>query len=140
MDLFVYGTLMVPRVMRAVCGHAAPGVDAVLHGYCRRRVRHEVYPAIFPCGAESVPGLVYLGLDAQQARALDRFEGNLYVRCPVQVEIAGRTRRADAYVWSLQSMARVSEAAWRLEDFLDDGLDGFLEGYPGFASPTMEPG
>ena len=46
MQLFVYGTLMVPEVIRGVCDYQQPGESAVLDGYRRRVVACEVYTAI----------------------------------------------------------------------------------------------
>ena len=44
MNLFVYGTLMVPQVMHAVCGFTAAAEPAVLQGHRRRRVRARSIP------------------------------------------------------------------------------------------------
>jgi hypothetical protein len=60
---------------------------ALLHDYCRHRVRYADYPGIIAQGGESVRGTYVTGLmDADMIR-LDYFEGNEYTREKVQVEL-----------------------------------------------------
>lgn len=133
MDLFVYGTLMVPEVMRAVCGHTGPGEAGLLVDYRRRQVLGEVYPAITACKGESVEGLVYRNLGSVQMKALDLFEGELYCRALVDV----RTRRSEAAIWTYVLAPEyrhvLSDEPWSLAMFRTQGLAAFLSAYKGFA-------
>ena len=47
MNLFAYGTLMVPEVLRAVTGREFTWREAVLRGYVRLTVRGQSYPGVF---------------------------------------------------------------------------------------------
>jgi len=96
-DLFVYGSLLFDDVFRAVTGRAAPRAPAVLEGYARYCVRGATYPAIVPEAGARTEGAVYAALDARAVRALDRFEGEMYVR--EQVEVS----RPDGAPWSVET-------------------------------------
>ncbi len=133
MDLFVYGTLMVPSVMHAVCGYAGSGVEAVLPGFRRRLVRGEVYPAILPWKGESVAGLLYLSVSHTQLLRLDEFEGDLYRREAVDVMLANQPVTAQTYVICAASSDLLSDRPWKAQTFVRQGLDQFMRAYPGFA-------
>ena len=130
----MYGSLMVPRVMHDVCGHARPGVPATLHGYRRRRLHGEHYPGIRPCAGESVDGVLYGGLSGAQFAALDAFEGDWYRRQAVPVETAAGRREAQTYVLASDRGHLMSAETWSLEAFLRHGLEAFVAGYRGFAT------
>jgi gamma-glutamylcyclotransferase (GGCT)/AIG2-like uncharacterized protein YtfP len=136
LDLFVYGTLMVPKVMRTVCGYERDGEPALLHDYCRRRVAGEVYPAIFASVGDAVGGVVYRGVTTAQLSTLDSFEGPMYRRELVTVAVGMRAESASAYVLAPGLRHALSDDGWSLERFLADGLDAFLAGYRGFAGAS----
>jgi gamma-glutamylcyclotransferase (GGCT)/AIG2-like uncharacterized protein YtfP len=138
LDLFVYGTLMVPRLVRAVCGYSAAGETAILRGYCCRRLRGEVYPGIFPCDGEAVTGLLYRDVGPAAVSRLDAFEGEVYRRRPVIPSVGGRAHAAEAYVVRRESRHLLSGEPWRLDEFIDQGLQDFLDSYPGFAAVDDE--
>mgnify|MGYP001826716805 CR=1 FL=1 len=132
MDLFVYGTLMVPRVMQSVCGSTQKGVEAVLPNYRRRLVHGEVYPAIVPQRGEQVSGLLYRNLSDQEFNRLDIFEGSMYQRCRVEVVANGQPTVAQAYVLRPAFRRKLSDVPWSLEYFEVDGIEQFVTGYDGF--------
>lgn len=132
MDLFVYGTLMVPSVMASVCGYRRSGIPALLRDYRCRRVRGEVYPAIIPWAGDEVNGLLYPAVSDRQTALLDAFEGDQYTREPVRLIVDGRLSRAEGYVLAAHARHRLSTAPWELQAFLRDGIDPFVAGYRGF--------
>ncbi len=138
MNLFVYGTLMVPEVMFTVCGHRRHGLSATLPGYRRRRIVDEVYPAIVRCDGDRVEGICYRGLNAAQARLLDAFEGGLYRRCTVSIRTAAGKQSADTYVLRQQFRTRLSHEPWLLGSFVATDLDAFVQDYRGFAALPVE--
>ena len=131
MDLFVYGTLLSNELMASVCGYSHAGEAAVLRDFRCRRVRGESYPAIVPWPGDFVRGKLYRGLNRIQLDRLDRFEGHLYRRQPVQVEGAVGACRADTYVMAPGRAGLLSDDTWSLEGFLATGLEDFLAAYPG---------
>lgn len=137
-DLFVYGTLMVPEIMFAVCRHRGPGQPATLFGYHRRRVTGEAYPAITRCDGEQVQGICHSGLSAAQGRLLDSFEGEMYRRHTVSIRTALGERLAEAYVLAPHARAQLSREPWSLESFVATQLDGFMRSYSGFAALPVE--
>ena len=131
-DLFVYGTLMVPSVMARVSGFDRLGSAAKLYGFRCRTVCGELYPAIVPQQDEVVSGLLYSGLSALELSRLDDFEGELYQRCSVQVELHNTRCDAETYVLDQRFVSMLSDQQWSLARFLSDGLERFLASYPGF--------
>lgn len=75
--LFAYGTLMLPEVMRAVCGAPFPTTKAVLVDYGRHLVKDEVFPAIIKNRGALTHGLLYRDIDRRSLERLDAFEGDL---------------------------------------------------------------
>jgi len=137
-DLFVYGTLMVPEVMGSVCGYAGAGEPALLHDYCRRQVRGELYPAIMASVGDAVGGVLYRGITPAQLALLDAFEGGMYRREIVTVAVGARTLPAASYVLAPGLGHRLSDADWSLDDFVAEGLRRFLADYPGFSALSVE--
>jgi gamma-glutamylcyclotransferase (GGCT)/AIG2-like uncharacterized protein YtfP len=137
-QLFVYGTLMVPEVIRGVCDYQQPGESAVLDGYRRRVVAGEVYPAIVPDPDEQVSGRLYRGLSSRQTQLLDAFEGEMYQRRTVSLRIAAGIVAAEAYVLRDAYIRYLSAELWSLEAFLTDGLGRFASEYQGFDRVTSD--
>ena len=134
MDLFVYGTLMVPEVMARVCGYRGTGRMASLAGYSRSRVAGALYPAITPAQGGIVEGILYHGLNAHLLARLDRFEGDQYRRERVDIDCARRRYRAWTYVWTSSAGDGLERRPWSLDEFLGEGLARFLSEYPGFTA------
>jgi gamma-glutamylcyclotransferase (GGCT)/AIG2-like uncharacterized protein YtfP len=140
LDLFVYGTLMVPEVMGSVSGRRPAGESARLQGYRRRRLRGEVYPGIVPAPDERVDGLVYRDLDHAAMARLDMFEGEMYRREPVEIETTdGRRSRAETYVIRPEFSDQLSSLPWTMEGFLADGLPSFVDEFQGFGRVDEPP-
>jgi len=86
MNIFTYGTLMIPDVMYAVTTRKFRFKNAILRGYARFTVKGESYPGIIPVTGAVTEGIVYFDVDALSLDRLDAFEGDLYQRTPVRVE------------------------------------------------------
>jgi gamma-glutamylcyclotransferase (GGCT)/AIG2-like uncharacterized protein YtfP len=135
-DLFAYGTLMCADIMHAVSGcpqlAASPGL---LHGYSRLCVRGEHYPGLVPRPGASVEGVVYHDLPADAWARLDRFEGDMYVRASVGVELDGaKVRRMQTYLVRPGLVGRLEDRVWELENFLHHGKAEFERAYAGYAA------
>ncbi|ROT39319.1 hypothetical protein SODALDRAFT_332757 [Sodiomyces alkalinus F11] len=157
---FVYGTLMDPRVFfRVVQGNSDPPevirnlytfTPAILHGYCRHRVRTADYPGIIPEEGRSVRGIYVTGLTDANIDKLDSFEGDEYERRTVKVKlleqvgdddaegeslVEGEEKTADTYVfiypdqiergeWDFEHFRRERLRYWAREEFsFDDAVD-----------------
>lgn len=116
--LFVYGTLMMPTVLHAVCGRSLPTRAAGLADFGRYRLRHRVYPAIVAEPGALTEGLLVEGLDAALWQCLDAWESALYSRQTVAVQTRERaTLAAQTYVLAARHHHELDTARWSPEEF-----------------------
>ncbi|MFZ0889503.1 MAG: gamma-glutamylcyclotransferase family protein [Candidatus Binataceae bacterium] len=89
--LFVYGTLVEPRLRERVIGRPVEGIAARLPGYERRRGRY--FYVVRREGGQT-EGLLLTGLSPRDFEILDRYEEvpTLYTR--ERVEVIGAKGRA----------------------------------------------
>ena len=131
--LFAYGTLMCDDIMREVSACVLQGLPGVLQGYSRRCVKNAAYPAITADESGKVNGILYLDLPATSWQRLDRFEGEMYARRPVQIELEDRRLLSAAtYVAREEFMVYLEEREWDFEEFLRAGKTGFQNQYKGY--------
>jgi gamma-glutamylcyclotransferase (GGCT)/AIG2-like uncharacterized protein YtfP len=134
MNLFTYGSLMIPCVTHAVTGHKFRAEGACLRDYARYKVRGESYPGIVYQKGALTNGIVYLGVDALSLKRLDEFEGNLYERISVQIENGqGGALTVETYVIKREHSDLLSSEPWDLEEFEKDHLKEFMATYKGFS-------
>jgi gamma-glutamylcyclotransferase (GGCT)/AIG2-like uncharacterized protein YtfP len=140
-DLFAYGTLMCADIMRAVSGCPnLAGSAGLLRDHCRLCVRGEHYPGLVPRPGASVEGIVYHAVPAGAWLRLDRFEGDMYVRASVDVELADATiHRVQTYLVRPGLAGRLEERIWKLEDFLRHGKAKFESAYAGYTAIVTSP-
>lgn len=141
-NLFAYGTLMCADIMRAAsaCPELA-GSAGLLRDHCRLCVRGEHYPGLVPHPGASVEGIVYHAVPAAAWARLDRFEGDLYVRASVAVELADATIcRVQTYLVRPELSGCLEDRVWQLESFLRHGKADFETAYAGYAAIRASPG
>lgn len=126
--LFFYGTLQFPAVLEAVTGRRLEGESAVLDGYARFRVRDEAYPGIVAAQGAHVPGVICTGIDPVSLARVDRFEGRMYRREPVQVRAArdGRAVDAETYVVRPRWRGLLADAPWDPDEFARRWHDAYV--------------
>lgn len=132
MNVFVYGTLLVPKIWETVTRtERLVSESASLSGFEIRCVRDAVYPGIFasPTAATPVPGRVFYEVPESALRRLDAYEDDFYLREEVFPEIsAGVQVSAQAYLVPPGKAASIlSSHGWSLEWFEANGLDGFWD-------------
>ena len=133
MDLFTYGTLMLPEIMEKVAGCRSASVPATLAGYRRTLVRGEVYPGIAEDVRGEVDGVLHLDLPVEAVRRLDVFEGEMYDRRQVVVaEAGGVARTAMTYVFRPEFRHLLTDIPRDYQQFLASGRKRFETGYFGF--------
>lgn len=106
---------------------------AILHGYCRRRVRWADYPGITEDKTHQVFGTYATGLTDANMQKLDYFEGNEYVRLKVKVKlltkvggargegnVEGEEKEAEVYVFKTEG--DLEDTEWDLEEFRRDRM------------------
>lgn len=87
MNLFTYGTLMDLEVWDRVAQERCQSRHAVLRDYEARQLRGEVFPGLVECPGGSAPGLVYRNVSAAALERLDEYEGDIYTRIEVSVDL-----------------------------------------------------
>lgn len=112
--VFVYGTLLVPDIMREVTGRQYAGESAVLPGYRRYRIRHRSYPGIIAEPGASVTGTLF-NMGPVALAAIDRYEDACYERRPVTVAVNGEPRQAYAYVIPDSRRHLLEDKEWDLD-------------------------
>ncbi len=131
MNLFVYGTLLVPKIWEAVSGTTTLASEAAtLPGFEIRRVRNAVYPGIFESGPEGfVHGRVYFDLPDDALRRLDAYEDAFYLRSAVfPIRDGGSRVPADAYVVPHgNASVYLSDEGWSIEWFEAEALAAYWE-------------
>jgi gamma-glutamylcyclotransferase (GGCT)/AIG2-like uncharacterized protein YtfP len=133
MNIFSYGTLMIPDVMYAVTTREFRFVDAILRGYSRFTVKGASYPGIIPVTDAVTAGIIYFDVDEPSLARLDIFEGDLYQRTPLQAETQGeKILNAETYVIKPEHRDYLSLQKWDVEEFVQNSLEAFLNTYQGF--------
>jgi len=134
-NLFAYGTLMCDDIMQEVSGCRLSHVPGILKGYSRRSVKGEHYPALVPEAAGRVNGVVYRNVPNSAWDRLERFEGEMYARRLLRIELTdGAILRAAAYVVKPQFLDHLEPSEWDFADFLRDGKAKFQKHYKGYRS------
>ncbi|MFZ9813618.1 MAG: gamma-glutamylcyclotransferase family protein [Burkholderiaceae bacterium] len=127
-NLFAYGSLMLPEIFSRVAQETRSSIPATLNGWKRCQVAGQSYPAIVTAPAESVPGLLWIGLSDSALTRLDAFEGEEYRRIVAEVvDAAGVVYFADTYAWALEG--GLLDAPWDFEWFQTEGIKRFSRLY-----------
>lgn len=126
---------MCEDIMFEVSGCLLPHVPGTLKGYSRRSIIGEHYPAIVPDQEDTVEGVVYRNVPDSVWDRLDRFEGEMYKRQPVGIELnEGEMLHAETYVIQQAYMNRLDQSNWDFNDFISTGKESFQRHYKGYHS------
>ena len=119
---------MAPDIMEYVAGENFPHTKATLHGYQRKLVEGEFFPAIIAKANNHTEGVLYTGLTQTALQRLDRFEETLYQRHKVSVAVKeSETQIAFAYVLRPEYSYLFSNSDWDPEIYLDICRSAFVE-------------
>jgi gamma-glutamylcyclotransferase (GGCT)/AIG2-like uncharacterized protein YtfP len=125
--LFVYGTLLMPAVLHAVCGRQFVTRPAILADFGRYRLRGRVYPAIVAEPGAVTAGLLCEGLDEALWQRLDAWESALYGRQAVVVQDDdGVPLAAHSYVLAAACHGELEATAWSPAEFERLHLSAYL--------------
>jgi len=132
-NLFAYGTLMCESIMYEVSGLYLPNEPGILRGYGRRAVTGERYPAIVPDKDAIVQGIIYRNVSVSAWDRLDRFEGEMYEKHFVTVELKDQTTlSAETYVIHPAYLNYLDQSDWDFDDFIRNGKESFQKHYKGY--------
>ena len=134
-NLFTYGTLMCEDIMRDVSGELPLSERGVLRGYIRWRIKDEHYPALVPHATGAVEGVVYRDIPESAWLNLDRFEGEMYARTIVAVELdKGEILEAATYVMRPEFTGLIERTTWDFDEFVASHKTQFELEYRGFSN------
>ena len=127
-NLFTYGTLMFPAVVRQLARRTLPMQPATLHGFARRKLRGAGYPGITPASGGAVAGMLVGGVSPALLARLDRWEGAEYERRLVRVETerGGACALAHVYALAPRTLPRVLPENWDAVAFEREHLARWL--------------
>ncbi len=131
MNVFAYGSLILPEVWEAVTGECHRSEPGWISGYVRRTVRGATYPGIVTddsSGAsERIDGAIYYDVGTDALAALDEFESDFYVRVALEAHDGrGKVLRCEAYLVPPENAHLLSEEVWDLDRFRSEHLAEFL--------------
>ena len=130
---FAYGSLMCEDIMQEVSGCCLSKMPGILRGYSRRPIKDELYPAIIPDNDGLVDGIIYRDVPGLAWGRLDRFEGEMYSRQSVLIELMdGSTLDTATYVLKPEFMNQLEPYEWDFTDFLCNHKEDFVNCYKGY--------
>ena len=125
-NIFVYGTLMFPEVVKDITGKSFAIEDAVLHGYIRLeklpKWNFMSGPAIIQRENTSVEGKVLIAVDDKSLEIFDFFEGSEYVRRHVTVLVGNNGMEVMVYFASEELKHRLGEV-WDPKIYKETSLE-----------------
>ncbi len=131
--LFTYGSLMFSPVWQSIVRGNYEHQQALLPGYRRFEVAGETYPGIVAAPEDSVPGLLYRDVGAEDLQLLDDFEGMYYRRDAVTLLTeSGNPVEAQTYIIRAEYAHLLTPKPWSPEAFGNDGIHRFMRHYGGF--------
>jgi gamma-glutamylcyclotransferase (GGCT)/AIG2-like uncharacterized protein YtfP len=125
--LFCYGTLMLEEIFSLVSGIAKPlSMNATLPGFERRTLSARPYPGIRRQPGGAVEGVLYQ-LPKLVLPALDRYEGDMYLREAVTVSTDEGDKTAWCYVLRPRYCHLMLKTDWDLQCFRGKHLADYLQ-------------
>jgi ADP-ribose pyrophosphatase len=118
-NVFLFGTLCWPELLRRVGGQTCPeGQDAVLQGFQVSWAKGHGFPAIHQVTGAVAHGMVLRGCDAAVLAYLDHYESGFgYSLHPVEVQGPGGRLQARVY---LPPKGILAGEVWSLADWVRD--------------------
>jgi gamma-glutamylcyclotransferase (GGCT)/AIG2-like uncharacterized protein YtfP len=119
-DLFVYGTLQFPEVLRTLLGRIPDGDRVALSGWRAAALARRPYPGLVQADA-TVTGMLLTGLSAAELVTLDEYESGPYDLRQLSLTDG---RPAWSYVWT--EATAVLESDWSADEFATEHLPSFV--------------
>jgi gamma-glutamylcyclotransferase (GGCT)/AIG2-like uncharacterized protein YtfP len=119
-DLFAYGTLQFPEVLRILLGRIPDSSPMALRGWRAAALARRTYPGLVPADA-TVPGMLLTGLSAGELEILDEYESGPYDLRKLSLTDG---RPAWSYVWTDATCVLTSD--WSADEFAAEHLPGFV--------------
>jgi len=126
-DVFTYGSLVFPEVMRAVTRRSFAHEPARIADWVRVCFRDASYPGLRERAGGSTPGILWRGVDPESLERLDRYETKAYERRALTVRTGdGKNVRAQVYVVGAAYLRLLSSEPWDRSKFARESLRDFV--------------
>lgn len=131
MNLFAYGTLMIPEIWERVVGREFRRQEASVRGMAVYRAAGELFPVMVASGDEVIAaGIVYFDLPADVVAMLDEYESDFYERVDVTATLDdGGSVSAETYLLPSGRRSFATDEPWNLAWFRNEALERYLERY-----------
>jgi len=131
MNLFVYDSLMFPKVWETVLAGEYLSDPTAVSGYVRKRVNDDSYPAVIPGDDEAVlHGRVYFHINQADLARLDEFKGEYFHREDTRALLAnGHEVSAEIYVMKRDYRHLLSHEDWDPSRFVREEMGHFIAGH-----------
>ena len=111
--LLTYGTLMLMPRMTSLLGRIPLSISAKAHNYQAFAIKGADYPGAIAKPNQMLEGKLYLGLSLKDMYRLDVYEGGMYHRQQISVEIAqDHSKHAWLYIIKPCFLYRLSNNKW----------------------------
>ena len=126
-NLFTYGTLSIPDIMKTVTGKTFRSVDACLNDFQCFLIKAKKFPGIIPSKGHYTEGKVHFDIDDDTLARLHYFEDEFYdCREVFPLLDNGFQVKALAYVIPSQHRNYLSSQRWNEADFVSKYLPEYL--------------
>jgi gamma-glutamylcyclotransferase (GGCT)/AIG2-like uncharacterized protein YtfP len=112
--------------MQSVTGRCLDPIAATLTGYQRFKFIDRTFPGIIKNKSRSIDGMLYKNIDEQTLEQLDHFEGDMYERYSLDVQVDDQIKKVFVYVVKDEYKSCLSNKEWDLEEFKRKYLKMYL--------------
>lgn len=128
MNIFTYGSLMFPEVMKALTGQEFSFEDVTIVNFERRGIIGKEYPGLCEKIGSSVNGRVWFSVDEMSIQILDSFEDSIYERRVVNIKSSNSGLvEANIYVVPLANEYMLTLEPWDEYYFKNELLAEYLD-------------
>jgi gamma-glutamylcyclotransferase (GGCT)/AIG2-like uncharacterized protein YtfP len=125
-NIFVYGTLQSPEIIKKLTGKLFKSKPAVLVGYKRYCIKNSNYPAIIQQDDSKTLGLLIENMDDLSLSIISFYEGEEYEKKKVTVNSNEKSEDVLTFVW-VQGIEFLENKDWDLDNFEKTFLEHYLE-------------
>jgi len=124
-NIFVYGTLQSPGIVKKLTGKSFKSKPAVLPGYKRYCVKDCDYPAVIQQNDTETTGLVLENVDELTLDIISFYEGDEYEKRQVTVLMNGKPKDALTFVW-VKGNEFLENKEWDYYGFKKNRLEHYI--------------
>jgi gamma-glutamylcyclotransferase (GGCT)/AIG2-like uncharacterized protein YtfP len=125
-NIFVYGTLQSPEIVKKLTGKSFKTSPAILQGYKRYCVKECDYPAVIQQKEAEISGMVLENVDKLSLDIISFYEGDEYEKKILPVLVNVLMKNAIAFIW-IADINNLKKEEWNFEEFEKRRLEHYLE-------------